>query len=71
MDVLASVELQVQREVTLMHVLDHENVVRFKNWYSTKGHVWVVVEFCAGGSLEVVLRQDRSLPPMAVKARAR
>ena len=58
---------QVQQEVAVMHSLNHVNVVRFLNWYSTKGHVWVVVEFCAGGSLDLVLRQDRSLPPPAVK----
>ena len=59
--------VQVQREVALTHTLNHPNVVRFLSWYSTKGHVWLVVELCAGGSLDLVLRQDRRLPPAAVK----
>ena len=62
---------QVQHEVGLMHPLHHVNVVSFFSWYSTKGHVWMVVEYCAGGTLDSILRQDRSLPPGAVKVRVR
>jgi hypothetical protein len=53
-----------------MHALKHDNVVRFHSWYSTKGHVWVVVEYCAGGTLDSILKQDRMLPAPAVQVGA-
>lgn len=58
---------QIQREVALVHRLNHDNIVKFHSWYITRRHVWVVSEFCAGGDLQSLLDQDKSLPESAIR----
>lgn len=63
--------LQVQNEVNLLHRFDHPNVLRFINWYTTRRHLWIILEYCTGGDLLSVLRQDGYLPEPAVKVQLR
>ncbi|KAL8165531.1 UNVERIFIED_CONTAM: hypothetical protein K2H54_047073 [Gekko kuhli] len=54
-------------EVRLTHEIRHKNIVTFHEWYETSNHLWLVVELCTGGSLEVVIAQDEHLPEDVVR----
>ena len=43
------------------------NVVKFREWYETTNHIWMVVELCTGDSLDAVLSQDKRLPVETVR----
>ena len=51
----------------MTHDIEHENVVRFHEWYETSNHLWLVVELCNGGSLETLISQDCNLPESALR----
>ena len=34
------------------------NVIEFVNCYETRNHLWVIFEYCAGGDLLRLLKQD-------------
>jgi serine/threonine protein kinase len=57
---------QVIDEVRLMHAINHENIVKFHSWYETSNHLWVISEYCAGGSLRRLIEQDSALPEATV-----
>ena len=59
--------LELRNIVRLTHEMDHPNVVRFREWYETTNHIWMVVELCTGDSLEAVLSQDKRLPEETVR----
>lgn len=46
-----------------MHSLDHQNILKFFEWYETPKHIWVISELASGGSLADILEQDGSIPP--------
>ncbi|CAK8696805.1 serine/threonine-protein kinase ULK4-like isoform X2 [Clavelina lepadiformis] len=52
--------------VRLVHEIEHENIVKFYEWYETSNHLWMVVELCTGGTLEEVLNFDKYLPEETV-----
>lgn len=58
---------EVTNQVRLTHEIDHSNIVKFIEWYETTNHLWVVMELCTGGGLDVIIRQDGHLPESAVK----
>lgn len=58
---------EITNQVRLTHELQHDNVVRFAEWYETSNHLWLVVELCTGGSLGTLLRQDGRLPESCVR----
>ena len=49
-----------------MHALDHANVLKFYAWYETTNHLWLILEYCVGGDLMSLLRQDVRLPESSV-----
>uniref|UniRef100_A0A8D2IX39 Unc-51 like kinase 4 n=1 Tax=Varanus komodoensis TaxID=61221 RepID=A0A8D2IX39_VARKO len=53
--------------VRLTHAIKHKNIVVFHEWYETSNHLWLVVELCTGGSLEMVIAQDEHLPEDVVR----
>ncbi|XP_029445562.1 serine/threonine-protein kinase ULK4 [Rhinatrema bivittatum] len=58
---------EITNWVRLTHDISHKNVVTFHEWYETSNHLWLVVELCTGGSLEVVIAQDEHLPEEVVR----
>ena len=59
--------LELRNIVRLTHEMDHLNVVKFREWYETTNHIWMVVELCTGDSLDAVLSQDKCLPVETVR----
>lgn len=57
----------IQNNVRISYELDHPNIVQFFEWYETTNHLWLVVELCAGESLNAILQQDLYLPETTVK----
>ena len=49
---------KVVHEVRIMTRMKQENIVRFFAWFETGNHLWTVTEYCAGGNLRELLRQD-------------
>lgn len=39
--------------------LKHNNILRFFNWYETRNHLWVILEYCPGGDLMSLIDQDK------------
>lgn len=66
-----SLKARVLNEVSVMYTLDHPNILKFLNWYETTNHIWLIVEYCTGGDLLRLLRQDKRLPEASVKMFAR
>ena len=58
---------QVQNEVYIMHKLRHSNTLKFYNWYATRNHVWLILEYVTGGDLNTLLTQDKRLPESVIK----
>ena len=59
---------KILNEVRIMHTLDHENILKFYNWYETKNHLWIIFEYCAGGSLLALIEQDKKINEQAVRS---
>ncbi|KAF4653097.1 Serine threonine kinase [Perkinsus chesapeaki] len=47
----------------LNDIKGHFNVLKFFNWYETRNHLWIITEYCAGGDLLKVLKQDTKVSP--------
>lgn len=52
-----------------MHKLRHPNTLKFYNWYATRNHVWLILEYVTGGDLNTLLTQDKRLPESVIKVR--
>lgn len=50
----------------MLRSLTHENLLRFFAWYETQNHLWLILEYCVGGDLLSVLKQDARLPESSV-----
>ena len=58
---------RVVNEVQVIHRLNSPHILRFHNWYETRNNLWLILEYCTGGDLLSLLKQDGKLPEAAVK----
>ena len=61
-----SQKARVLQEVRILHALRHEAVLRFHAWYETSNHLWLILEYCVGGDMSTLLKQDGVLPEASV-----
>lgn len=47
-------------EVSLLYALQHQNILKFFNWYETSNHIWLILEHLPGGSVEELLRVNKN-----------
>ena len=45
--------------------------MQFYDWYETDNHLWMLLEYCAGGNLEDLIVQERCLPTQTILGFAR
>jgi serine/threonine-protein kinase ULK4 len=50
-----------------MHKLNSAHVLKFYDWYETRNNLWLILEYCTGGDLESLLKQDGYLPETSVR----
>ena len=43
-------------------------VLQFFCWYETRNHIWLVVEYCPGGDLAQVIKEDKFFPESSIRA---
>jgi len=41
-----------------MHALDSPHTLKFYDWYETRNNMWLILEYCTGGDLRSVIKQD-------------
>ena len=58
---------KLMNEVGIFHNLIHKNVMRFHNWYETRNHLWMILEYCPGGDLYSLLEVEKRLPEPTVR----
>eukprot|EP00927_Polykrikos_kofoidii_P079150 TRINITY_DN7594_c0_g2_i1.p1 TRINITY_DN7594_c0_g2~~TRINITY_DN7594_c0_g2_i1.p1 ORF type:complete len:1431 (-),score=274.40 TRINITY_DN7594_c0_g2_i1:55-4347(-) len=58
---------KVMVEVSVLSQLQHTNVVGFVNWHETRNHLWIIFEYCAGGDMLRLIKQDGRLPEDQVR----
>jgi serine/threonine-protein kinase ULK4 len=42
-------------------------MLKFHDWYETRHNLWLILEYCTGGDLESLLKQDGHLPETSVR----
>ncbi|EGR32486.1 hypothetical protein IMG5_081200 [Ichthyophthirius multifiliis] len=62
---------KVLNEVKIFHCLNHQNIMKYYNWYETRNHLWIIFEYCSGGDLLTLIEQDKKLPEQLIKNLAR
>ena len=50
-----------------MHKLESPHILKFHDWYETRSGLWLILEYCTGGDLETLLKQDNHLPETSVQ----
>ncbi|CAM9753050.1 unnamed protein product, partial [Choristocarpus tenellus] len=58
---------QVVNEVQVIHRLSSPNVLKFYDWYETRNNVWLILEYCTGGDLLTLIKQDKREPESSVR----
>ena len=58
---------RVLQEVHALRAIKHERTLKFVAWYETRNHLWLVLEYCVGGTLLNVLKQDGRLPESSIR----
>lgn len=59
--------VQIVNEVQVMHKLSSPHMLRFYDWYETRNNLWLILEYCTGGDLEALIKQDGHLPETSVR----
>lgn len=57
----------VRREIAMLQSCDHDNIVRYKGTYCTDSSLWLMMEYCEGGSLSALIAgMKRPLPESVI-----
>lgn len=60
-------EIQIFQQIETHHIsmnqqgsggspqLWHPNILKFYNWYETRNHFWIILEYCSGGDLQSLM----------------
>lgn len=48
-------------EVKLLRRLKNRHVIGYHNWYETRNHFWLILDYLPGGNLKQVLKEDKGL----------
>ena len=56
----------VVAEVQILHKLKNPHILRFIDWYETRNNLWLILEYCTGGDLEKLLKDDICLPESSI-----
>lgn len=62
-----SVMSKIVSEVQVMHKLSHIHMLKFYDWYETRNNLWLILEYCTGGDLASILKQDGHLPENSIR----
>mmetsp|Transcript_26281 Transcript_26281/g.44331 ORF Transcript_26281/g.44331 Transcript_26281/m.44331 type:complete len:1505 (+) Transcript_26281:148-4662(+) len=58
---------KVVNEVQIIHRLNSPHTLKFHDWYETRNNLWLILEYCAGGDLASLIKQDGHLPETSVR----
>ena len=58
---------KIVSEVQVMHKLNSPHVLKFHDWYETRSGLWLILEYCTGGDLAILLEQDDHLPETSIQ----
>ena len=53
----AGCNLQMLNQVEILHGLHCNNIIQFYEWFETRNHMWLIMEYCTGASLYELLLQ--------------
>eukprot|EP00736_Rhodelphis_marinus_P010019 Rmarinus@m.7566 len=62
-----SCHARIQNQVRVLHAMHCEAVMRFYTWYETNNHIWLILEYCGGGDLATLMKQDTKLPEKSIR----
>lgn len=51
----------VMNEAKILKDLSHTNIIKFKNWYETRNHFWMIYEHVPGSTLAQIIKEDKSI----------
>lgn len=51
---------QIEQEVEILAKLDHEHIVKFETFIETKKKMYIVMEYCSGGSLKTYIEKYKN-----------
>jgi len=57
----AKLQMNLEQEISIMKEINHENVVRLFGTFTSKNNIYLVLEFCGGGDLQLFIRKNKRL----------
>jgi len=58
---------KVVNEVQILHRLSCPLILKFHDWYETRNNLWLILEYCTGGDLKSLVKQDQGMPEASVR----
>jgi serine/threonine-protein kinase ULK/ATG1 len=60
-------EENLNMEIAIMQNISHPNVVKLYEVIETKGHKYLIIEFCGGGDLSRYIKKHGAMPERVAK----
>lgn len=64
----AKLQMNLEQEISIMKEINHENVVRLFGTFTSKNNIYLVLEFCGGGDLQLFIRKHKRLEESVAKS---